>query len=418
MKLSRWDRTAPGVRVTLLDHERASSGRPLDLAGRILSFTYEDSATKADKVTIQLDNTDLSLFDRSELLGGALLEVSWGYPGNMAPPRRVVIKSIKGFTTLTLEGHALSVLMATRVKTRKWEQATSTQVVREIAGEHGYQGSFLDVEETGDIQETINQSAETDAQLLGRLARKTHAQFYVDDAGLHFHGRRQYQAPVRVYTWYSNKDDGEILSLSVESKLLHRTGKVTVKGRDPLTKSTITATATSQSTSRVTLGETVDVVDPESGETSVQTRNATEAVHPSAGSTLVQVQQEANGRFVSAERETLRLSMQIIGDPMLRSKAIVEVRGISRLLSGKYYVKKIKHSINSSGYVCDLELTRDGMGHSIRPRQGGERNTSVPRKESVPAPYEVIDPESGQTHIEFRRDDQSLGSGDPEGMRR
>ena len=138
MKLSRWDRSAPGVRITILDHERAPSGRPLDLAGRVLSFTFEDSAIKADKISIQLDNTDLSLFDRSEILGGALLEVSWGYPGNMAPPRRVTIRSIKGFTTLTLEGQALSVLMNTRVRTRKWEQISLSQVAREVANDHGY----------------------------------------------------------------------------------------------------------------------------------------------------------------------------------------------------------------------------------------------------------------------------------------
>ncbi len=418
MMLSRWDRSAPGVRVTLLDHERASSGRPLDLKGRILSFTFEDSATKADKISIQLDNTDLSLFERSELLGGALLEVSWGYPGNMAPPRRVVVRSIKGFTSLTLEGQALSVLMATRVRTRRWEQMTLSQVAREVARENGYEGPFQDIDETDDLHETINQTAETDAHLLQRLARKAHSQFYVDDAGFHFHGRRQYQAPTRVYTWYSNQDDGEILSLSVESKLLNRVGQVTVKARDPLSKRTLTATATSQNTPRVTLGETVDVVDPESGETSIQVRNATETVHSSAASTQANVQQEAAGRFVGAERETLRLSMQVIGDPTLRARSIVEVRGISSLLSGKYYMKKVKHALGSSGYVCDLELTRDGMGRSTRPKQGGERNTSVPRKESAPTQVETIDPESGQTNIEYRRDDQPLGSSDPEGMRR
>ena len=41
------DRSGPGVRVTLLDNERAPSGEPLDLAGRIIAFTYEDAEKKA-----------------------------------------------------------------------------------------------------------------------------------------------------------------------------------------------------------------------------------------------------------------------------------------------------------------------------------------------------------------------------------
>ena len=36
------DRSAPGVRITLLESEKASSGEPVDLAGRIIGFTYED----------------------------------------------------------------------------------------------------------------------------------------------------------------------------------------------------------------------------------------------------------------------------------------------------------------------------------------------------------------------------------------
>jgi phage protein D len=105
------DRSAPGVRITLLSDERAASGEPLDLGQRVIGFTFEDAERKADKLSLQLDNFDLSLFDREDLMGGATLEVSWGYPGNMSVPRRVVVKKLKGFNTLTVEGQATSVLM-------------------------------------------------------------------------------------------------------------------------------------------------------------------------------------------------------------------------------------------------------------------------------------------------------------------
>ena len=43
------DRSGPGVRITLLANERAPSGEPLDLAGRILGFTFEDAEKKVDE---------------------------------------------------------------------------------------------------------------------------------------------------------------------------------------------------------------------------------------------------------------------------------------------------------------------------------------------------------------------------------
>ena len=185
------DRSGPGVRITLLDNERAPSGEPLDLAGRIIAFTYEDAERKADQVSLQLDNFDLALFERAELVGGAPLEVSWGYPGNMAPPRRVVVKKLKGFQTLTIEGQATSVLMNREAKTRAWTNKSRSDVAKEIAAEHGYEGEFADVEDSSEVLDTINQTAETDARFLRRLAAREEFEYFVDDGGLHWRSRNQ-----------------------------------------------------------------------------------------------------------------------------------------------------------------------------------------------------------------------------------
>ena len=80
-------RNAPGVRITLLADEKSASGEALSLDGGIVSFSFEEAAKKAEKVSLQLDNCDLALLDRYDLAGGATLKVSWGYPGNMSPPR-------------------------------------------------------------------------------------------------------------------------------------------------------------------------------------------------------------------------------------------------------------------------------------------------------------------------------------------
>ena len=415
------DRSGPGVRITVLSNERAPSGEPLNLDGRIIGFTYEDAERQADKVSLQLDNFDLALFDREELIGGATLEVSWGYPGNMAPPRRVVVKKLKGFQTLTIEGQATSVLMNREAKTRAWTNKSRSDVAKEIAAEHGYEGEFADVEDSSEVLDTINQTAETDARFLRRLAAREEFEYFVDDGGLHWRSRNQASAPSHVLTWFSDPGRGDIISLNVESDLSRRTGRVEVRGRDPLTKATIESRASSSTVERATLSDVLEVVDPETGASSLQERNATTSVHPTSAPTPAAAERESAARFRRAERETVKLSMQVVGDPTLRAKEVLEVRGISGLLSGKYYVTEAKHVISSSGYVVELKLTRDGTGARRQAGaaaqgqpQGGSPNRATAAEGGAMTEVEVIDPASGASHVEYRRDGRAIGAEDPE----
>ncbi len=412
------ERSAPGVRIVYLADQNAQAGELLDLKQRLIGFTYEDSERKTDKVSLQLDNFDLSLFEREELMGGAVLEVSWGYPGNMSIARHVVVKKLKGFTTLNIEGHATSVLMNQEEKTRAWLNVTRAEIARHIAEQLGYQGQFVDIEDTQEVFDVINQAAETDAHLLRRLATKEEFEFYADANGFHFHKRRQELTPTHVFTWYCDQGRGDLLSLNVESDLIRRAGRVTVRGRDPLRRATIESAAANESAARTTLGEIVEVVDPETGATSLERRNATATVHATAATTQRQVKREASARFRRAERSTIKMSMRVVGDPTVHAKSIVELRGISTLLSGKYYVTDVKHIISSSGYTCDVKLIRDGGNRQARRRarkQHGERNTSQPVAGSPMTEIERVDPETGQPRIEYRRDGRPIGANDPEG---
>ncbi|MBM4776237.1 MAG: phage late control D family protein [Archangiaceae bacterium] len=414
--MSPSDRSAPGVRITSLADERAASGAPLNLDGRVLAFSYEDSALKADQASLRLDNSDLSLFDRPEFAGGAVLEVSWGYPGQMSLPRRVVVRKLKGFQTLTVEGQATSVLMNLQAKTRSWSGKRRSDVVRELAAEYGFIGEAADIGDTSEVLEAVHQSSETDARFLRRLAAREEFEFFVDDSGFHWRARNQAPAPTRVLTWYSDPGRGEVMSVNVESDLVRRVGRVDVKGRDPLAKAPIAGSANSETVPRSTLGELVEVVDPETGSTSLQQRNATVSAHPTTATTPEAAKREAEARFRAAERDTVKLSLQVVGDPTLRAKTIIEVRGISKALSGKYYLAEAKHVINASGYVVDLKLTRDGLGSTekaVRP-QGGQPNRGAPTPGGSLKSIEVVDPERGDTRVDFRRGDSVIGAEDPE----
>ncbi len=411
--------SAPGVRISVLPGPKAAAGQPLDLAQRILSFTYEDSEEKSDKVAIELDNSDLSLFEREELMGGATLEVSWGYPGVMAPARRVVVRKLKGFQKLTIEGHSLSVLMNRETKTRRWEQTSRSEVARDVAKEHGFGGAMLDVDDTDEVLDVINQAAETDACFLTRLAASEHAVFFVDHQGLHWRKRPKDKAPTHTFTWFADRKRGDVMSLSVESDLVKRTGAVHVKSRDPLQKKTIAVSVDKSSAERTTLGDMVEVVRPDTGETELLRRNATQSLHPSAAPTPERAKKEAGARFQKAERETIKLSMKVIGDPTLAAKTVVEVQGVSPFLSGKYYVTEVKHSLSSSGYTCDLKLRRDAAGRTPGGApQEGKKNRAQPAKDGELESISRVDAQTGEEHTEYRASGQPIGASDPEGRNR
>ncbi|HMA96949.1 MAG TPA: contractile injection system protein, VgrG/Pvc8 family, partial [Polyangiaceae bacterium] len=362
-----------------------------------------------------------SLFDRPELVNGATIEVSWGYPGNMSPPRRVVLKKLKGFDVLNLEGQATSVLLNQHARTRAWKSKARSDVVREIAAEHGYEGQFLDVEDTGVVLDTINQAAETDARFLKRLAAREAFDFFIDDQGLHWRSRKQSGPPTHVLTWFSDPGRGDVLSVSVESDLTRRVGRVDVRARDPLTRSTVEASASSANVNRTTLGTVVEVVDPRTGTTTLEQRNATSVVEPTSAGNAAAAKRESSARFQRAERDTVKLSLQVVGDPTLRAKTVIEVRGISTLLSGKYYVSEAKHVISASGYMVDLKLTRDASGRRQGASageggqaQGGQPNRNESSTSGALTPVEVIDPKTGIARVEYRRNNQPIGAGDPE----
>jgi hypothetical protein len=403
------DRSAPGLRLTSLASERARSGAPVDLSGRVLRFVFDDDSGKADKVTLELDNHDLALFDRPDLRGGALWEVAWGYAGAMAPPRRVVVRKLTGFETLSLEAHSLGVLLDGVARTRTFTRLTRGEVAVAIAREHGYDGPYVDVDLAGPVEDTLVQAGETDARFLRRLAARDGRLFFVDAQGVHFRRHRPARQVTHTFVW---RADANLLSVRVESNLAARVGKVEVRAHDPMTKRTVTATATKDSVARPTLGDVVEVVDPESGKTALERRIATATVIP--GSSSHRAQADADAAFLGAEHTAIKLAVQVVGDASLHAGALVRVDGISSRLSGLYHARAVRHAIGADGYLCDLTLVRDGLTASgagatrpPAPRQGGQPTRPPTAVPGMLTPVESVDPETGRTHITFQPEPRS-----------
>lgn len=396
------DRSAPVFYVKVFKPGARDADR-VDVSERVTSFLYDDDEKHANKVEIDLDNFDLSVFDDPLWKKGNFLEVAWGYAGNLAPTREVVITSIKGFTVLKVEGLAKSILMNAKPKTRTFTNRSRAQVVAQIAAENGYGPDLQKIEDTKIVFPSLVQTNLTDAQFLKSMALREGFQFYVDFDGLHFHRRRMDGRPTRSFIYYIDPGQGDILGITVDNDVTAKPGAVTAKGRDPMEKKDINVTADNASTSRDTLAPVIEIVDPVTGETSLQPTGASATILTTA-STADAAKREADARFIQAQQTTVLLSMSCVGDPRVGAKQIIEILNISRRLSGKYYVKGAKHKVTASEYTMDLACRSDGTagtGVSGNTKSDGNENTKEPAAPDALIPVESVDPVTGETTVRY-----------------
>lgn len=247
----------------------------MDLTDRVESFVYEDDEKKADKLSLTVDNFDLAHFDDPVWKAGNRLVISWGYPGNMAPARTVVIRKVTGFEKLKIEADGLEVLGMREVRTRVFEHMKRSDAVRQVANALGYRtDDVLHVQDTGEVLEQITQMRLTDNEFIRRMAEKEGFEYYVDFDGFHFHEADLTQAPRRVWRWYNASSTpaagagvrGEVISINVETDVTAKPARVKVRGRSPKTKQEIEAEQTADAYQGEITAVTLEEVDPNTGE--------------------------------------------------------------------------------------------------------------------------------------------------------
>ena len=374
-------------------------------AGVITSFEYQDEESKTDLLKLGINNQDLDNFNVPLWRPGNMVAVSWGYPGNMAPIREMTITKVGGSTLLTVEAQGAESKMNLRVKQRRFENMTRSQVAAAIAADHGYMKARQWIEDTAVREETIVQSGETDLQFMRRLAEVEGFEFFADVDGLHFHARKLGQKPIKEVRWFlpqSQKPEvkgavGDIIGWSLESDIYDvptgKPGKVTLRGRDPITKKSFTVVASDRDTARNTLSSVPLVPDVEMGEALRTADVAKELVARTSQTSEAAAKREADGIYVKSML-AVEIKMTLIGDPDIRSKSIISVSGITQRLSGLYYVKSSRHML-SGGYTTEVTLASDGVEQhvddktvpalaTVRQQSQGAKNSKTP-----PTPQEA-----------------------------
>lgn len=382
------------------------AAKAIDLTERVLTFKFLDEERKADKLTLTLDNWDLSVFDDPTFKKGTILEFVWGYPGRVAPARRAVIQRIKGGRQVTIEAHGLAMLMHKVKKTRTFSGMTLEQIAAKILSEYT---ELAPLQRSGQIKvegdsntahEHRVQAAETDATFLTRLARRHGLEFYIDSTGMHFKPRNFTQGYVKELVWFNGS--GEFLDFDIDNNLAKRPGAVTKRALDPLSKKTIEHRADNDSSKRPGLAPVIEMVDPRTGKRTLQARVAEEHTEHTSETTASGVRSHADAKFRQTQHETIHMSIKLVGDPDVAAKRVLKVSGVGKRMSGLYYVTQAEHDITNAGYIVTAKAKTDGHGgygqHNISSKAAHSKGNEAKQSE-----IEVVDPRTGGRHIEFRK---------------
>lgn len=383
------------------------------LSERIMSFSYTDKSNGADEGSLKFLNNDLALFDDPRLVLGNTIYVEWGYSSQMHPARGILIKKYKGFREITISGPVKTAAsFLGRQKIKSWGDVTEFEVAEEIAISLGFSlPESRSIEQTHQAirRRSIVQSGETDWAFLQRLARNVGCIVYLHGGVFHFHEPRLGSTPV-VTLKYFNGDEGQFIGdPDIEESTLGRSARVTRRGHDPNERATVEGTASnSDDPGRTTLGEVCEtpeytwsesswmsiLTDDERAELAEErpfpVERAQESVGPTTAETNDEAASRARSQFRAGQREVVKMSANIIGDPSIHADMVVRIAGMAAKFNGNYYVDEAVHSIDSSGYTSKLKLKRDAVSRSgYRPRTAvdteGQTNDAEPSDTGVVA---------------------------------
>lgn len=344
---------------------------------QVMELEYQDNDNKADKLTLHVDNQDLSNFDEPVWATGNDLYVRWGYPEVMGIERKVRIMKVIGFEELRIEALGGENLLDTFKQTRiHGPNKTYGEIAEFIAWEWGFRDpEVIHIQPTAQRYATVNQSNLSDAQFMWKLAHKLGFIWSIDHDGFHFHAR-SYEPGVtkRVMTYYTSSSTTEILSVDVEVDVTRLAGSAKVSTHSPKWNQPMQFNVSeADDKAKQNLASHLETVVKDSKDSSkvwtvpgLGTFAYHDTEHAAADKTPEGVKQVALDMVRKAQQMAVKMKVEIVGDPLITSKMIVEMRGLKKRLSQDYYVKSCTHKIGT-GYTTQLDMISDGTaGHSTK----------------------------------------------------
>ncbi len=382
---------------------------------RILRFSYEDTEKGADKAKFDLNNYDLRFPDDPIFDRGNLIYVTWGYAGNMAPEREMVVIDWVPGPKFSIEAQFKAATAANQIPVDEtYYGRTYAEIAELIAERNGFGVSARFIEPVPFRPESVVQDNLTDAQFMRKLAKEIGYVFFVDISGWHFHPVAYGQRPRKVLEYFPNEPNDLLEFPAFDKAPAAQPGNVKVQAVDPVTKKPISAEGNNATTAgRPGLAKEVEVIDRRTATTALRPLAARETVTTTTAGSPEEAKAKSGGLFKKAAGVPVKCTAPCQGDPGFQAKSIVDLRRIGQRLSGLYYCSAATHTVEPGKYTMALKLQRDGTngtGAGVGAAPSAAKTNTQKAPASVAAggspplePFEKINAVTAQTTTAFRQ---------------
>lgn len=359
------DRRLDSVQITV-----DGQALPADQHQLLQLVRVEESVQLPDAFTLRFDDPHFELFDRGAFRLGSRVEIAFRAEGEepvIVTTGEVTAIAVEpgpgGRHELVLTGLDAAHRLARGPKSRSFLQMTDTDIVAQIASEHGLD---TDVEATSEVHDYVLQANETDYAFASRLARRIGFDFWVSGDTLHFRERPSANGAAPTLRWGDNLQTFKMRYASSE-----RCDEVTVRGWDPVGKRTVLGRA-----SEGDRGSTA----PAAEELAVDARAAFGAISRCAGQFPVASEAEADelahALLAKASGGEVLARGVSVGDPLIAAGSEVTVERMGQRLSGTYRLTSVEHVYRAGSpyrtrFECGakepsslIDLARSGIGHA------------------------------------------------------
>ena len=329
------------ARQTLINIIYSGKDITQDIAPYLTAFTFTDNAKdKADDISLTLQDARGEwlrdwLPSKSDLITASIIK----YDGQQAmslpcgsftvdqidyslPPHTLSIKAVSASVPGTAK--------CTK-KTRHWENASLSAIAGEIAGDNGL-GLRLQGD-GGHVFERLDQTEQADLDFLRELCHDFGLAVKIQTKELWIYDEAEFEAQASAYEMWS--DDGRLISARFSSKTanIYKTARLTYHhaSKDKVFTGSYTDEEAEGTGKELLIHERVE----SDGE----------------------AQKRAKERLLEANRSEVTGSIVLMGDVRLASGITVTLGGFG-MFSGKHFVNKAVHKVDSSGFTTTLELGR------------------------------------------------------------
>ena len=329
-----------------------------DLRPYLLSFTFTDNAKgKADDISLTLQDSGGEwlrdwLPAKSDTITASILTPQQSLPcGSFSvdqadysfPPHTLSIKGVSSDVTRSA---------VTELKTYVWGNMDIKSIAAEIASRNGL-ALFFDG--GGGSVERAEQIEQTDLEFLRQLAGDFGLSVKVQKDKLIVYDTAEYEAKPEALT--IEQGDKRLLTCRFSTKTVKVYRKARLRYHHPVKN---------------------EDYDEEAEDDDEEGSERTLEIHERA-ETAGDAKRIATQRLLEANRKEITGSITLTGDTRLAAGVTVMLSGFG-MFSGKHFVNKVTHKVDSGGYTTTIELGQPkqekGKSHSrkaARKKTGGTR---------------------------------------------